>query len=57
MGKPERSKPLTRSRGRWEDNIKKETQEIECGVGWIDLDQDGNKWPTLEKTVMNFRVQ
>jgi len=56
VGKPERSKPLARSRGRWEDNIKTEIQEIECGVDWIDLDRDGNNWPTLGNTVMKFRV-
>ena len=56
MGKPERSKPLARSRRRWKANIKKQIQEIECGVDWIDLDQDRNNWPALGNTVMNLRV-
>jgi len=47
VGKPERSKPLARSRRRWKDNIKREIQEIECGVDSIDMDQDRNNWPAL----------
>jgi hypothetical protein len=32
VGKPERKKPLGRPRRRWEDNIKMDLQEVECGV-------------------------
>ena len=33
--------PLERTRRRWEDNIKKDLQEVGCGgMGWIDLTQD-----------------
>ena len=31
LGKPERKRPLERPRRRWEDNIKKDLQEVECG--------------------------
>jgi hypothetical protein len=49
VGKPEGKKPLGRPRHRWEDNIKLDLGEIECGgMGWIDL--------ALVNTVMNLRV-
>jgi hypothetical protein len=31
VGKPEGKRTLERSRHRWEDNIKMELQEVECG--------------------------
>jgi hypothetical protein len=31
VGKPEGKTPLGRSRYRWEDNIKMDIQEVECG--------------------------
>jgi hypothetical protein len=34
VGKPERKRPLGRPRLRWEDNIKMDLQEVECGL-WI----------------------
>jgi hypothetical protein len=33
VGKPEGKRPLGRPRRRWEDNIKMDLQEVECG-GW-----------------------
>jgi len=36
VGKPEGKKPLGRSRRRWEDNIKKDLQEVRWGV-WTSL--------------------
>ena len=36
--KPERKRPLQRPRRRWEDNIKMDLQEVECGV-WT-----GSSW-------------
>jgi hypothetical protein len=57
MGKPERKRPLGRHRRRWEDNIKINIQEVECGgVNWIELAQDRNSWRVLVTTVMNLRV-
>jgi hypothetical protein len=36
--RPERKRALGRCRGRWEDNIKIDVKEIECGdVDWIHL--------------------
>jgi hypothetical protein len=55
--KPEGKRPLGRPRCRWEDNIKIDLQEvIFCGMDWIDLAQDRDKWWALVKAVMNFRV-
>ena len=46
VGKPEGKRPLCR----WEDNIKMDLQEVECGgMDWIDLAQVAN-------AVMNIRV-
>jgi len=36
VGKPEGKRPLERPRYRWEDNIKMDLQERECGA-WIGL--------------------
>jgi hypothetical protein len=37
--KPEGKRPLGRPRRRWEDNIRIDLQEVECGVmDWIGLD-------------------
>ena len=37
MGKPEGKRPLGRPRHRWEDDIKIDLQEEECGgMDWID---------------------
>jgi len=49
--------PLVRPRRRWEDNIKMDLQEVECGgMGWIDLAQDRNMRRVLVNAVMNLRV-
>ena len=32
IGKPEGDRPLGRPRRRWKDNIKKDLQEVGCGV-------------------------
>ena len=32
VGKPEGKRPLGRPRHRWEDNIKMDLQELECGI-------------------------
>ena len=38
LGKPERKRPLGRTRHRWEDNIKMDLQEVGCGgMDWIEL--------------------
>jgi hypothetical protein len=41
VGKPEGKRSLGRPRRRWDDNIKMDIQEVECGgMDWIELDQD-----------------
>ena len=56
MVKPEGNRPLCRPRHRWEDNIKMDLQQVECGgMDWIDLAQDRDSWRVLVNAVMNFR--
>ena len=55
VGKPERKRPLGRSRHRWVDNIRTDLQEVGCGyIDWIGLALD--RWRTLLSAVMNLRV-
>jgi hypothetical protein len=58
MGKPEGKRPLGRPRRRWEDNIRRDLEEVvgDCG-NWMERAQDRDRWRTLVNTVMNFRVQ
>jgi len=42
VGKPERKRPLGRTRLRWKDSIEMDLQKLECGcLDWIDLAQVG----------------
>jgi hypothetical protein len=57
VGEPERMGPLGRPRHRWEDNIKMDLQEVECGVmDWIERAQNRDRWRALVNAVMNLRV-
>jgi hypothetical protein len=57
VGKHEEKRPMGRPKFRWEDNIKVDLQEVECGVmDWIGLAQDRGRWRTLANAVMNLRV-
>ena len=57
VGKPEGKRPLGRRRRRWEDNIKKDLQEVGGGCGdCMELAQDMDRWRALVNTVMNPRV-
>ena len=57
MGKPKGKRPLGRPRCIWEDNIKMDLQEVECGgMDWIELAQDRDRWRALVSTVMNLQV-
>ena len=57
--KPEGKRLLGRPRRRWEDNIKRDLQEMGGGCGdWVELAQDRDRcWRrALVSTVRNFRV-
>jgi len=57
VGKPERKRPLGKTRRRWEDNIKMDLQEMECGgMDWIDLARDRDRWRALVNAAMIFQV-
>jgi hypothetical protein len=57
VGKPEGKMPLGRLRRRWEDNMKRDLQEVGGGRGdWMKLAQDRDRWRALVDTVRNFRV-
>jgi hypothetical protein len=57
MGKPERKRPLGKSKHRWLHNIKMDLVEVGWGdVNWICLAQDRNRWRALVNSVLNLRV-
>ena len=57
LGRPKGRRPLGKRRRRWEDNIKMDLQEVECGgMDWIELAQDRDRWRVLVFVVMNLRV-
>jgi hypothetical protein len=57
VGKPERKRPLVRTRPRWEDNIRMDHREVEWeGVEWMHLAQDRDQWLAVVNTVMDLRV-
>jgi len=56
VGKSEGKRQLWTSMRRWEDNIKRDLQEVGCrGMEWIELAQDGDRWRPLVNAVMNLR--
>jgi hypothetical protein len=56
VGKPRGKRPLGRLRRRWEDNIKMDLQEVECGImDWIELAQV-DRWRAFVSMIMKFRV-
>jgi len=56
VGKPQGKRALGIARRTWEDNIKTDLQEVECGgMNWIDLAHDRDRWQALVNTVMNLR--
>jgi hypothetical protein len=58
VGKPEGKRPLGRPRGRWEDNIRMDLQEVGCGgMDWIGLAQVRDRWQAIVNAVMNLQFQ
>jgi len=56
-GEREGKRQLGRPRRRWEDNIKMDLQEVECGgMDWIRLARNRDRWRALANAVMNLRV-
>jgi hypothetical protein len=48
VGKPEGPRPLGRPRRRWEDNIKRDLEDVGGGCGdWMERAQDRDRWPAL----------
>jgi hypothetical protein len=57
VGTPEGRREKGRPRRRWEDNIKRDLQEVVGGCGdWIERAQDRDSWWALVSTLMNFGV-
>ena len=57
VGRPEGKRPLGRPIRRWEDNIKVDLQEVECGaMDWIEQAQDRDRWRALVNAVMNLWI-
>jgi hypothetical protein len=55
VGKPERKRLLGRPRHRWDDNIKMDVHEVECGdMDWIELPQDRERWRALVNAVLKL---
>jgi hypothetical protein len=57
VGKPEGKRPLGRPRRRWEDNIKKDLQDVGCGgMDWIQLAEDRDRCQATVNAVKSFPV-
>jgi hypothetical protein len=57
VGKPEKKRPLRRSRCGWMDKIRMGLREIVWeGVDWIHLVQDMDQWQASVNIVMNLWI-
>ena len=53
--KPTLKRPLGRSRRRWENNIRKDLEEIGINAeNWVDSAQDRNYWRALVNAALNL---
>ena len=56
-GKPTGKRSLGRPRRRWEDNIRKDLEEIGVNAGnWVDSAQDRDYWRAHVNATLNLRV-
>jgi hypothetical protein len=57
VGKPEGKRKLGRLRRKWEDNIKRDLEEVGYGCGaWMERAQNRESWRALLIRVMKFGV-
>ena len=56
VGKREGTSVLVRARSNWEENIKIVLQNVECGVNWISVTQDRDRWRALDHVEITFQV-
>ena len=57
LAKPEVKRLLARRRCRWEDNIKMDLLEVDCGgIDYTDLAHDRESWPTLVNAAVSLQV-
>jgi hypothetical protein len=56
VGQPEGRKTVGKPRRRQGDNIKRDLQEIEGDMNWINLTQDRDRWWAVVNMVRNLRV-
>jgi hypothetical protein len=57
VGRPEGKKACARPRHRFDDNIRRDLQEMEWGsLDLINLSQDGVRWQVLANVIMNLWV-
>jgi hypothetical protein len=57
VGNPEGNRQLGRPRLLWEDNIKMNLKEVECGgMDRIELSHDRDRWRALVNAVMKLRA-
>jgi hypothetical protein len=55
--KPDEKRFLERPRRRWEDNIKTDFQDVECGdMDWIEVAQNRDRLQALLNEAMNSSV-
>jgi len=57
LGRSDGKRPNGIPSHRWQDNIKMDLQEVECGgMDWIELAEGRDRWRAVVNAVMNLRV-